>query len=214
MPGPIEKRASPSCARTQTQVDSNTKRLYSNEMSDRATHFTVFMIMNCPVEQQILAAYGSIVDSRRTFARVSLYLNYSFRKLRMPPKRKLVPGAGQGSLVSCWAKRQTLSVSEHEDKESNTNASEINESAKEVNFLLNTQHVCGIHFVLAMLHGDENSQKIPCIYTECYNKSMYIALKKENYIAKLTLRYLFIETFFNLFKKLYEKKSIFIEKKL
>ena len=37
-------------------VDSNTKRLYSNEMSDRATHFTVFMIMNCPVEQQILAA--------------------------------------------------------------------------------------------------------------------------------------------------------------
>ena len=38
-------------------VDSNTKRLYSNEMSDRATHFTVFMIMNCPVEQQILAAY-------------------------------------------------------------------------------------------------------------------------------------------------------------
>ena len=34
-------------------VDSNTKRLYSNEMSDRATHFTVFMIMNCPVEQQI-----------------------------------------------------------------------------------------------------------------------------------------------------------------
>ena len=35
-------------------VDSNTKRLYSNEMSDRATHFTVFMIMNCPVEQQIL----------------------------------------------------------------------------------------------------------------------------------------------------------------
>ena len=58
-------------------VDSNTKRLYSNEMSDRATHFTVFMIMNCPVEQQILAAYGSIVDSRRTFARVSLYLNYS-----------------------------------------------------------------------------------------------------------------------------------------
>ena len=44
-------------------VDSNTKRLYSNEMSDRATHFTVFMIMNCPVEQQILAAYGSIVDS-------------------------------------------------------------------------------------------------------------------------------------------------------
>ena len=45
-------------------VDSNTKRLYSNEMSDRATHFTVFMIMNCPVEQQILAAYGSIVDSR------------------------------------------------------------------------------------------------------------------------------------------------------
>ena len=48
-------------------VDSNTKRLYSNEMSDRATHFTVFMIMNCPVEQQILAAYGSIVDSRRTF---------------------------------------------------------------------------------------------------------------------------------------------------
>ena len=68
-------------------VDSNTKRLYSNEMSDRATHFMVFMIMNCPVEQQILAAYGSIVDSRRTFARVSLYLNYSFRKLRMPPKR-------------------------------------------------------------------------------------------------------------------------------
>ena len=65
-------------------VDSNTKRLYSNEMSDRATHFTVFMIMNCPVEQQILGAYGSIVDSRRTFARVSLYLNYSFRKLRMP----------------------------------------------------------------------------------------------------------------------------------
>ena len=56
-------------------VDSNTKRLYSNEMSDRATHFTVFMIMNCPVEQQILAVYGSIVDSRRTFARVSLYLN-------------------------------------------------------------------------------------------------------------------------------------------
>ena len=48
-------------------VDSNTKRLYSNEMSDRATHFTVFMIMNCPVEQQILAAYGSIFDSRRTF---------------------------------------------------------------------------------------------------------------------------------------------------
>ena len=47
-------------------VDSNTKRLYSNEMSDRATHFMVFMIMNCPVEQQILAAYGSIVDSRRT----------------------------------------------------------------------------------------------------------------------------------------------------
>ena len=46
-------------------VDSNTKRLYSNEMSDRATHFTVFMIMNCPVEQQILAAYGSIVDSRQ-----------------------------------------------------------------------------------------------------------------------------------------------------
>ena len=45
-------------------VDSNTKRLYSNEMSDRATHFTVFMIMNCPVEQQIWAAYGSIVDSR------------------------------------------------------------------------------------------------------------------------------------------------------
>ena len=44
-------------------VDSNTKRLYSNEMSDRATHFTMFMIMNCPVEQQILAAYGSIVDS-------------------------------------------------------------------------------------------------------------------------------------------------------
>ena len=41
-------------------VDSNTKRLYSNEMSDRAIHFTVFMIMNCPVEQQILAAYGSI----------------------------------------------------------------------------------------------------------------------------------------------------------
>ena len=37
-------------------VDSNTKRLCSNEMSDRATHFTVFMIMNCPVEQQILAA--------------------------------------------------------------------------------------------------------------------------------------------------------------
>ena len=68
-------------------VDSNTKHLYSNEMSDRATHFTVFMIMNCPVEQQILAAYGSIVDSRRTFPRVSLYLNYSFRKLRMPPKR-------------------------------------------------------------------------------------------------------------------------------
>ena len=64
-------------------VDSNRKHLYSNEMSDRATHFTVFMIMNCPVEQQILAAYGSIVDSRRTFARVSLYLNYSFRKLRM-----------------------------------------------------------------------------------------------------------------------------------
>ena len=96
-------------------VDSNTKRLYSNEMSDRSTHFTVFMIMNCPVEQQILAAYGSIVDSRRIFARVSLYLNYSFRKLRMPPKRKLVPGAGQGSLVSCWAKRQTLSVSEHEE---------------------------------------------------------------------------------------------------
>ena len=30
-------------------VDSDTKRLYSNEMSDRATHFTVFMIMNCPV---------------------------------------------------------------------------------------------------------------------------------------------------------------------
>ena len=58
-------------------VDSNTKRLYSNEMSNRATHFTVFMIMNCPVEQQILAAYGSIVDSRRTFATVSLYLNYS-----------------------------------------------------------------------------------------------------------------------------------------
>ena len=78
-------------------VDSNTKCLYSTEMSDRATHFTVFMIMNCPVEQQILAAYGSIVDSRRTFARVSLYLNYSFRKLRMPPKRKLVPGAGGGS---------------------------------------------------------------------------------------------------------------------
>ena len=52
-------------------VDSNTKRLYSNEMSDRATHFTVFMIMNCSVEQQILAAYGSIVDSRRTFARVA-----------------------------------------------------------------------------------------------------------------------------------------------
>ena len=48
-------------------VDSNTKRLYSNEMSDRATHFTVFMIMNCPVEQQILAAYGSIVNSRPTF---------------------------------------------------------------------------------------------------------------------------------------------------
>ena len=89
-------------------MDSNMKRLYSNEMSDRATHFTVFMIMNCPVEQQILAAYGSIVDSRRTFARVSLYLNYSFRKLRMPPKRKLVPGAGQGSLVSCWAKRLPL----------------------------------------------------------------------------------------------------------
>ena len=43
---------------------------------------------------------------------------------------------------------------------------------------------------------------------------MYIALKKENYIAKLTLRYLFIETFFNLFKNLDEKKSIFIEKKL
>ena len=39
-------------------VDSNMKRIYSNEMSDRATHFTVFMIMNCPVEQQILAAYG------------------------------------------------------------------------------------------------------------------------------------------------------------
>ena len=47
-------------------VDSNTKHLYSNEMSDRATHFTVFMIMNCRVEQQIFAAYGSIVDSRRT----------------------------------------------------------------------------------------------------------------------------------------------------
>ena len=180
-------------------------------MSDRATHFTVFMIMNCPVEQQIMAAYGSIVDSI-TFARVSLYLNYSFRKLRMPLKRKLVPGAGQGSLVSCWAKRQTLSVSEHEDKESNTNARQINESAKEVNFVLNTQHVCGIHFVLAMLHGDENSQKIPCIYTECYNKSMYIAFKK-NYIAKLTLKYLFIETFFNLFKKL-DKKSQYLLKKI
>ena len=38
-------------------VDSNTKRLYSNEMSDRATHFTVFTIMNCPVEQQILKNY-------------------------------------------------------------------------------------------------------------------------------------------------------------
>ena len=35
---------------------------------------------------------------------------------------------------------------------------------------------------------------------------MYIALKKENYIAKFTLRYLFIETFFNLLKKLDEKK--------
>ena len=48
-------------------VDSNTKRLYSNEMSHRATHFTVFMIMNCPVEQQISAAYGSIVDDLLTF---------------------------------------------------------------------------------------------------------------------------------------------------
>ena len=73
----------------------------------------VYIQMKCPVEQQILAAYGSIVDSRRTFARVSLYLNYSFRKLGMPTKNYINLYFIAGKWFECCSMLRSNKVFQH-----------------------------------------------------------------------------------------------------